>query len=268
MTKDLGVFRNVLLTVFDRTKPGDYKHDRARQIYEEASRRWISFTNRDELLSYLPSTASPRTNFGTAKRFLYLEPVTEGGVFVPVLSLNCDFSRWLPEVGIRLALCFVDKSSSTRELRAIGYRFESPHGPGRHDYYHAQPIVELGNVRFPDCPEWFPTSQPALPLDGDGPVALVLCILASLYGMPYLYELEPQLGNTLKSYLSSLHWTNIPKLKYWQVTSPSGTHWYKSRSEPEVFKRFVKSHVHKKSRVKAATSDDYLARPPSEQLDH
>jgi hypothetical protein len=71
-------------------------------------------------------------------KFLMMETIDLGSPMIPVFSFSYNFHRSIPEFNIRLALFLFEKSEKARELRAIGYRFESPEGEGLHHYYHAQ----------------------------------------------------------------------------------------------------------------------------------
>jgi hypothetical protein len=210
-----------MLWVFDHhLKPTDSRYaPKAKEILNKVSNGWPPFNSREELDHHFPSNERPNSNFDTARRFLYLQPVSEGGVFLPILSVYCDFARSLPEVRIRMALYFLDSSDA---IKACGYRFEAPEGPGRHNYYHVQPIARFGAHELPGCPPWLSTKQPTFALDADDAVAMVLCVLVSLYGIRDVQQLQSELGGMLREVLSRRNWAKVPLPRYWQVSSPSG----------------------------------------------
>ena len=56
--------------------------------------------------------------------FLYLNPITNDIITVPVLWMTCDFSRSLPKISILLGFFTLDNGN----LKGLGYRFEAPEG--------------------------------------------------------------------------------------------------------------------------------------------
>lgn len=162
----------------------------------------------DRLLeSILPSKAKSLIDLSRSRRFLYLEPIIQGGHFLPVMSFIGEFRTLKPELRLRVALFLLD---STEKLRAVGYRFETPEGPGRHSYYHAQPIITFrdGSPQLP-CPNWLSTDHPTLPLDAVDPVTLLLALLISLYGYRYFTEkVSPWLGGISPYYSKKMRCTS------------------------------------------------------------
>jgi hypothetical protein len=136
------------------------------------------------LESIFPRDGKSSFDLLQTNRFLYLEPITKAGHFLPVLTFKCDFTKSHLEVRLRLALFLLDSAS---KLRAVGYRFETPEGPGRHSYYHAQPITSFAldsSSQLP-CPNWLSSDHPSFVLDAVDPVTLLVGLLVSLYGYTY-----------------------------------------------------------------------------------
>ena len=79
-------------------------------------------------------------------------------------------------------------------LQALAIRFETDEGPqtngvtGSHDFCHAQLCQSINGKTRATTPSWLPESQPALPLDAEDQIGLVLCMLASLYGGRHVVE--------------------------------------------------------------------------------
>jgi hypothetical protein len=182
MSDDLRVFRELVLWLWEtHEKPWEYSHEDARLIVESAHLTDSSFTSITELNVNLPSETNVSASFGN--RFFCLKPVTEHRIMVPRIHLKCDFGRNIPEVRCRLELFLLNVNA---EIRSLGYRYESPEGKniqggGVHHYYHIQLTKPpISNV------DWLPETQPAFPVDADGPVKLILSVLISLYGLNYL----------------------------------------------------------------------------------
>ncbi len=76
----------------------------------------------------------------------------------------------------------------------LGYRYETPEIGTNHRYYHCQPCMNLGDRNNPlahaiDRSEFNPT----WPLAADNSIALLLCLVLSLYGMDEFRDIEVQL---------------------------------------------------------------------------
>lgn len=111
--------------------------------------------------------------------FLFLKPPEQEGALLPVLSLKSNFSR--SELRVRMALFTFGESQVPA---AIGFRFETPEGEGKHNYHHAQLIRSFGkNTKDLPTPLWLPTRQPALMMSAKTPFSLFLGILIGLYGL-------------------------------------------------------------------------------------
>lgn len=136
------------------------------------------FADSDELKVSFPKRA-----------VLYLPPLEREAEFLPVLSLCCDLSEAKTEVKARVMLI---RGFQGLKPYGVGFRLETPHGQGRHDYYHAQPVRDLGWAPAIECPSWLPVKEPSFPLLARSPVALMLCLMLSLYGLKYCWEFVSQ----------------------------------------------------------------------------
>lgn len=180
---------------------------------------------------------------------------------LPVLSFGYDFRRSHPEFRLRLALFLLEEEEGKSELRAIGYRFESPEGEGIHHYYHAQIInaFEKGSEqwRIP-CPRWLPTKQPAFALDACSPVTLIASMLISIYGLSFVAELQQaRFGRQFEPHLAKLmssHSSFQPT--YWEVTFRRSKKYYKTWEKAQKFKQIMKNKEDAES-VKAISLKEY-----------
>src|SRR5713101_9753074 len=162
MTEERNLFRNLLLWAWDtHQKPWEYV-GRPREIREKIERDYPSFRNREDLESLLAAGAQGEGDFADRRKFLYLEPLVEGGMMLPVLSARWNFGASIPEVRLRVGLFLLDQAGN---LASFGYRFEGPEGEGKHHYCHSQLIraFDKSGTRVLSCPEWLPTSQPTFP---------------------------------------------------------------------------------------------------------
>ncbi len=189
MDRDMEVFKNLLIWVFDKSsKPWNYEKE-AGEIYSNyLMDKLLPFSNSRHLEVFLPSESSKSVSF-PINTFLYLEPVTKGRIMIPTFRLKCDFGRDPPEVRCYLGLFLLVEG----QMRSIGFRFESPEcsdteNRSAHHYYHVQMINDIGP---PDSNiGWLPTRQPAIPLDANNPVKLILCMLIGLYGLDFLGKIR------------------------------------------------------------------------------
>lgn len=156
------------------------------ETYERVALNWRGVAE-TELENFFNAT---KANLTERKAFIYLKPVEKGDWIIPILSISYDFESNFPVMRLRLSMFLVDKED---ELRAIGYRFETPEseGDGIHNYYHAQLIYKFDNderIKNLPCPEWVPESQPAFALDATTPLTLLVCMIGSLYGPEYVFR--------------------------------------------------------------------------------
>lgn len=243
MSKDQEVLRQIFLWLTSR-----YRHAVANlsgaplEIHALVSERYAIF--QDTELERLLSTGDAFNCLSHGK-FVILEPVSLGGWMIPVLSFGYDFRRSHPEFRIRLALFLFEKSEGKTELRAIGYRFESPEGEGNHHFYHAQLIraFEKNNeqLRLPG-PAWLPTKQPAFALDANSPGTLIACLLISIYGRGFVYELQGAgFWNQIKKQIEALM-SSDPSFQptYWEVTFRKSKKFYKTWEKGAKFRQVMR----------------------------
>lgn len=219
MDKELNVFRNLLLWLWDRyPKPWDDGY--GRDAYQIAciylGNR--SFPKRENLEASLPTETQVAVEFpGT--QFLHLPPFKTRShyIIVPRIRLVCNFGRNIPLIRCYLGLFLLHEGC----LRSIGFRFEAPEGPGIHHYYHTQLITdEAWTIPRQEHHIWLPTEQPAFPLDADNPVTLILCLLVSLYGVDCLRDLVNSGIPDLRDYLDKVRASILQTQKliyYWKV---------------------------------------------------
>ena len=256
MDKELKLFRDILLAIWDNhRKPWLYPRGQARDIYLEIEPTFSSMTTREELEMSLPTEGRVSTDFPRS-RFLYLSPVNRNQVLLPVLRLKCDFGRSIPEIRLRVGVFL----RYNLDIRAIGYRFESPEGVGIHHYYHMQMIrgFQLGVPFLPDeYLTWMPDSAPTFPLDVDSPVKLLISLLISLYGLTETGRVlrDSGLETQTKAHLSDMHCYSMPPIEwYWRVFKKgvAGHTLHKTSEEPKEFRK-----LHAGFRLVGITKDFY-----------
>ncbi len=133
---------------------------------------------------------------------IYLRPPPREESLVPLLAGEFDFRQPWPVVRLQLGLFSLN--SGDRVVSA-GFRFETPEGPdrpGRHDFYHAQPIGSFAGRDLTSVPP--SKSTPAIPVDAHDPIALVLCVLVSLYGSDGIHALSPGVRNLMQRSIAGL----------------------------------------------------------------
>ncbi len=219
MNVELGLFRQLLKWLWEKNESvirrlsEDTNKNKASEIYSRIITTSPKIENDRALEVMLPNKERLVVDFEDVGRFLYLEPIPKGDVALPVLSWECDFSRKpIPEIRLHLGLFLLDKE---KNLQVIGYRFETPEGEGRHNYYHAQLIKNFhngGSCWCAKCRDWLPETQPAFVLDARNPVTLLVCILISVYGLNYVSQnLETaNFWNELKPYVENMALKNLP----------------------------------------------------------
>ena len=230
MTSELKLFSDLLYQLWmSHEKPWSYSNKEANEIYQEIGHLYPSFQRREDLEAFLPSVGRPASDFASNRKFLYLDPCDGQPTFVPVLSLKCDFSPPEPKVHLGVGLFLRHEN----QVRAIGLRLESPEGEaaGIHDYYHAQYITHFyDGVPLKGVPPWLPVTQPAMTLEADGPVGLLLSLLRSLYGLQGVSKLALALTGDLRLYVEEF----TPD--HWLVQSGHGHFKYKTWKSPDRFR--------------------------------
>ncbi|MGI4787347.1 MAG: hypothetical protein ACRYFS_00710 [Janthinobacterium lividum] len=185
-------------------------------IYQRVAQHWRAVNER-ELEGILKQ---PIADLAQTKAFVYLKPVEHDSWIAPILSISYDFERDFPMMRLRLSMFVLDDND---ELKAIGYRFETPEseGDGIHNYYHAQMIYrfdKVGKIKDLPCPKWIPQTQPAFALDATSPCTLLACMLCSVYGREYVYKNIVPICRSQQEQLGELAFLKSPHVP--QFSSP------------------------------------------------
>ena len=138
---------------------------------------------------------NPDVRFWKQQRYLWLEP-SESKKILPLLTLMG--SDQLVHFRLYTLLVMLDDKS---ELQSLAIRFETDEGypsrggPGAHDFCHAQLCKYIDDNICATTPKWLPDSQPSIPLDANGQIGLVLCMLISLYGGAHVFDKLSESGD-------------------------------------------------------------------------
>ena len=182
-------------------------------MYDQLSDLWKPLQTPQQLDGIMKGTNWDLSATGS---FLYLEPL-ENMRAIPIMTFQFDFSTSIPEVRLQLLLFLRD---SDDEIVSVGYRFETPEGEGKHDFYHVQPIKTVrtqGQDRPHEGPDWVPDDYPTFPVDADDPVGLLISLLVSLYNLDYLARVYP-LHYELRDHVRNKMHLLKSKRNYWEVT--------------------------------------------------
>jgi hypothetical protein len=220
MLKEQGILRQVLLWLSERYATWRRDPGAALEVHDKVSSNYVAIE-----IDELESLTSGR-EFTTGGRFIFLEPVEKQGLVQPILSLNYNFNRKIPELRLQLALF----SLSNDQLAAIGLRFETPEGHGVHNYYHSQLVTSLrlqsGHQPLP-CAQWLPTSYPALVIDATNVVSFLVCVVLSLYGRHYENELLAcRFKEAIRAYVEELGWRDVGSGKNNRLVEDESGKWY------------------------------------------
>ena len=157
--------------------------DQVQEIQEQTATYYRRISGR-ELEALLSAGVEGIISMSEKNAFIYLPPVEKGNCIVPILCVDYDYATNTPEVTLRIALFLIDNGGNQK---AIGYRFETGHGERRHRYHHIQHIDQLGKQKLQGS-EWIPTEYPAIPIDAQDPIDLVVCMLVCLYDLEILKQ--------------------------------------------------------------------------------
>jgi hypothetical protein len=97
-----------------------------------------------------------------------------------------DFEAHPAELRLRIALCYQHPSDDPRELRAVGYRYETPESAARHSMHHVQPIRSFegaGGSELPGLFRYTLDDAPSFPIAATDAAGVVGCLIVSLYGL-------------------------------------------------------------------------------------
>jgi hypothetical protein len=266
MDKELNFFRELFLWLYDQSHRSyaDPQGD-IQTIVSDTYRTHRPITDRATLERCLPNKEREQASFADLGVFLYLRPPERASRTVPVISAMCDFGRSLPEVRVQLLLFLLDGDGN---LQSLGYRFETPEGPGRHNFYHIQPIRTLfGTTGTPPttCPPWFPDTHPTFPIDATDAVSLPFNLLISLYG-PACAELNPvALNPTVRDHLSPMLCLKPKAVRYWRVASRRHAFHYESWFEPRKFRTLARERHRGNFEISEIDYTQYSALPANER---
>ena len=121
---------------------------------------------------------------------IYLPPLDDDPLFVPLLSMDIDSDEG-PKANFRVDLYKLEDS-----LHHMGFRFETPSLEGvKHKYYHVQPIeAAMGRVAAKvQRSVNVPGKSPCIPIHADSPVALILSLILSLYGIQGFQQISDEI---------------------------------------------------------------------------
>ena len=246
------LFREILLTFFDADYATRSKINLFYDVRPYLPSSGYILSSREFLESRLPKVGTPgRVSGNFSGGFLCLKPVIHGNTLLPVLTMNYNFGCSIPKISLRVGLYL----KHDEEVKAVGYRFESPEGIGRHHYYHVQMIKGFTTDTFfpPELSTvWLPDAEPTFPLDARDSVDLILCLLLSLYGMTEFKQFILNLTqSSRKIVLEKVNELNMGKftgrkiVSYWCVTSRASgkAEYYETEYEPDDFRKHI-NHDH------------------------
>jgi hypothetical protein len=130
-------------------------------------------------------------------------PLTSGEV--PIIV---GLKREGEEFAVRIGLFRMEGNTP----RAIGMRFESPHGNSNdHCFHHAQLWTHIRKgvdaTRIVDPGAWVPEDQPSFPLPAKNPLELVWAAAVSIYGKANAirpFEADPAKKKKITQYLTRI----------------------------------------------------------------
>jgi hypothetical protein len=173
------------------------------KLLNEASSKFTRFEERHLELFF--NENSNRGDTSEAGKFVFL-PMVPNPRLLPVLSLAYD----IPDDQAKLQVALFTETNQ-RGVRAFGYRFEPPEGPGRHNYWHAQPILQIRchdetTIDLPGLEDgWRPIDTPAFPIDARSSIGLLVSLLVSIYGLDEFGQIQANFfENRLATPLSQL----------------------------------------------------------------
>ena len=110
--------------------------------------------------------------------YVVLEP-PEHQQFLPFVTLDSS-DNWI-HFRVYVLLAGLDENS---KVQGVAFRYETDEGDGRgkHDYCHAQMCRSIRRGGRAVSPFWMLESDPAIPMEADNQIGLVLCMLTSIYG--------------------------------------------------------------------------------------
>lgn len=240
---ELSVFRALVLWMHDNNEnPAENTNSTAQEIWNNHLNQFGNWMNGSSTTveSSLPTEDKVNTSFPNAS-YLYLAPIISDQIMVPRIRISCDFGRLKPSVRCSVEIFTLDNKEEEIKIKVFKYRFETPEGPGIHNYYHIQ------NIKTKDI-GWIPTGQPAFPMDANNSVQLLICLLLSLYGLDIIPKMEQDIKGIQQyirgtMFFDSLNTTN---LNYWKVHNPNpgkGGSVFLTDYDEEEFKDHVNNNI-------------------------
>lgn len=273
MHKDLDIFKETLLAIWKsrRHQPEMPRREngynsKIQPIYLAIKDSYPHFLNDRHFELKLPGNSQPSVDFSEHRNYLYLDPI-ESPLALPILTLKCDFTHTIPEVSLRLGL-FISDPGSVPPVKGLGFRFETPGGRSAenesiHRYYHVQMFksFQKGGSLLPGVPPWLPAVQPALPLDCESPISLLITLMISLYGIDRATALCRQ-ASSLAEILKQMEKRRTHTINYYRTNGRSGVEYYRT-GDPVSFQ--IEMKAQKKRTVEEIKALDYFAQLPEHQ---
>ena len=170
---------------------------------------------RHSIKDWIPT--QDRLNVGLLPQsYIELKPTRDKAL--PLLTYSVDFRKTLPTARFGLILIW-DPGHGSTDCETVGMRWESPHGPGEHHYYHmqwfhTQPAIEAA---FPGA-HVLPVHYPAVPVHARNSAELLASLTLSLYG---LNDSAPLIDDAL----TTPSWSSVvrgPKRRHFSLKSKDG----------------------------------------------
>ena len=116
--------------------------------------------------------------------YIVLEP-PEHQQFLPFVTLD-SADNWV-NFRVYVLLAGLDENC---KIQGVAFRYETDEGDGdgKHDYCHAQMCRSIRRGGRAVSPFWMLESDPAIPMEADNQIRLVLCMLTSIYGRQCLLD--------------------------------------------------------------------------------
>ena len=141
-------------------------------------------------------------------RVLFLQPPAKEGTAVAALWCRWDYERDPPKCGFYIGLWSrqppfpkpPEGGSTEHHIAFIGYRFETPEMGTNHNYFHVQPCRSMGQ-KDDEIETALPISyrMPTHPVAATCALELLLCTVASMYGMNGLRQLQDALNDDVSA---------------------------------------------------------------------
>jgi hypothetical protein len=138
---------------------------------------------------------------------LFLEPPAKEGTAAAALWCRWDYEQDPPRCGFYLGIWSLQPpfpkvagAPPGHHVAFVGYRFETPETGDNHNYYHAQPSRSMG-PKNDEIETALPISyrMPTWPIAATCALELLLCSVASMYGMNGLRLLQDTLNGDVAS---------------------------------------------------------------------